>query len=120
MGFKQHGWFVPVSNGIREAAPARPSTCCLNLPVYPLGPRWEYLHIESWSYRVLVEDDNILDRKVFDRMLRSVGDSPKSAQRALEILEGEEYDWVLSDILMPGMSNSRSSFILLVESRRYL
>lgn len=62
-------FYLPVSNGIREAASVGSPIDLLpessNLPFRsPVG---------VISYLVLVEDDNMLDRKVFDGMLKSVG-----------------------------------------------
>jgi adenylate cyclase len=57
--------------------------------------------------QILVVDDNELNRDMLSRRLRSRGYSVTVAEdgsRALELLEGEGFDLVLLDIMMPGLS----------------
>ena len=57
--------------------------------------------------RVLLVEDNMQVRSFAEDLLKDLGcqvTSADSADRALELLAGEEVDIVLSDIVMPGMS----------------
>ncbi len=59
------------------------------------------------SRTVLIVDDEESAREVCVEILKSVGletATAESAQRALEILEGDPADFVLTDVRMPGMS----------------
>ena len=59
-------------------------------------------------YRVLVVDDTIINLKIMDRMLKQIGVAEiatvSSGREALNALSKQEYDLVLSDLQMPGMS----------------
>ena len=57
--------------------------------------------------RVLVVDDEERVRKLLTRLLQEEGHRVRAAssgREALEALEGEAYDLVLTDLTMPGMS----------------
>lgn len=58
--------------------------------------------------RVLVVDDTAINLKVLERMLRRIGieyvHCVESGTKALQVLEKEEFDLVLTDIQMPEMS----------------
>jgi len=59
----------------------------------------------SVSNKILVVDDELLNRKVMDGLLRTFGYTPilaESGRKALEILD-PSFDLVLLDIMMPGM-----------------
>ena len=60
------------------------------------------------KHRVLLVDDTLLNRKVFDRMLKMIGvgfvQTAESGHSALELLERENFDLVFTDIQMPTMS----------------
>lgn len=63
---------------------------------------------EFYQRRILVVDDNELNIKVAQRVLESLNfdiDSCKSGQECIDkINNGNEYDLILMDIMMPGMS----------------
>jgi CheY-like chemotaxis protein len=57
--------------------------------------------------RILVIDDEDVIRMLVVEILESVGydvTSAESAERALELLEKAEFDLVVSDVIMPGLS----------------
>ena len=60
------------------------------------------------KYRVLVVDDTLMNRKVFDRMLRRIGvavvKTVDSGAMALDMLQQESFNLVISDIQMPVMN----------------
>ncbi|GKY96479.1 hypothetical protein MPSEU_000607300 [Mayamaea pseudoterrestris] len=60
------------------------------------------------DYRVLIVDDIAINLKVLDRMLSRIGvhnvHCVGSGAKALEVLEVQEFDLVLTDIQMPEMS----------------
>jgi CheY-like chemotaxis protein len=62
---------------------------------------------------VLLVDDTLINRKVFDRMLRKIGISKSitvdSGYKALEALSDNHYDLVITDLQMPGMSGTELS-----------
>jgi signal transduction histidine kinase/ActR/RegA family two-component response regulator len=64
-------------------------------------------------YRVLVVDDTIINLKVLVRMLTRLGvgkvEAVDSGSSALEALEKDDYNMVLTDIQMPGMSGTELS-----------
>jgi DNA-binding NtrC family response regulator len=58
------------------------------------------------SYKILVVDDSATARAYFDDLLRKLGHQPslvEGAQQALEIMDKESFDLILSDLVMPGM-----------------
>ena len=63
--------------------------------------------------RVLLVDDTLINRKVFDRMLKKIGISQSvtvnSGEKALQELAKNNYDFVITDIQMPGMSGTELS-----------
>lgn len=63
-----------------------------------------------FDYRVLVVDDVLINRKVFDRMIKKVGISKSvtvdSGRNALDELSRNRYDVVITDLQMPGMSGT--------------
>lgn len=62
----------------------------------------------SYQYRVLLVDDTLINRRVFLKMLQRIGvvnaKAVESGMAALQALNAEKYDLVISDIQMPGMS----------------
>jgi light-regulated signal transduction histidine kinase (bacteriophytochrome) len=69
-------------------------------------------HVQASSaskYRILLVDDTLMNRKVFDRMLKRIGarciKTASSGQEALNELSTDTYDLVISDIQMPGMDS---------------
>src|SRR5687767_1743170 len=57
--------------------------------------------------RVLIVDDDSGQRSLLDSFLRGQGFDTipvSSGERALEVLQGEEIDMMISDVRMPGMS----------------
>ena len=66
-----------------------------------------------FDYRVLVVDDILINRKVFDRMVKKVGVSYSvtvdSGKKALEELSRNHFDLVITDLQMPGMSGTELS-----------
>ena len=60
--------------------------------------------------RVLFVDDTLINRKVILRMLRSIGVTNsvavESGEKALEELSSNDYDVVITDLQMPGMSGT--------------
>lgn len=81
----------------------------------PAGWRSDDRTIESSDLAgasVLVVEDNEMNRKVFSRMLRSVGvevDEAANGQEALEMVTSREYDAVLMDLQMPKMDGFEAS-----------
>jgi CheY-like chemotaxis protein len=65
------------------------------------------------GYRVLVVDDSIINLKVLFRMLTRLGvekvETVDSGRSALEALKKGDYNMVLTDIQMPGMSGTELS-----------
>ncbi len=63
--------------------------------------------------RVLLVDDTLINRKVFDRMLKKLGIScsvtVNSGEKALQELARNSYDLVITDLQMPGMSGTELS-----------
>lgn len=61
----------------------------------------------SRDHRVLLVDDMLINRKVFARMLKRIGvratKAVDSGHAALKALREDEYDLVISDIIMPEM-----------------
>jgi len=61
-----------------------------------------------YNPRVLLVDDTLINRKVFDRMLKKIGitesKTVESGVKALEELSESEYDLVITDLQMPGIS----------------
>lgn len=59
-------------------------------------------------WEILVVDDTLINLKVFDRMLRSIGvgrvKTVDSGRKALEALATEHFDLVITDIQMPEMN----------------
>jgi PAS domain S-box-containing protein len=62
------------------------------------------------SCRVLVVDDTLINLKVLDRMLKQVGvkfaTCVDSGYKAMQMLEENDYNLVITDIQMPGMSGT--------------
>ena len=62
------------------------------------------------KHRVLFVDDTLINRKVFTRMLQRIGISQQqtvgSGPEALDALKTNEFDLVLTDVQMPGMSGT--------------
>jgi CheY-like chemotaxis protein len=65
------------------------------------------------GYRVLVVDDTIINLKVLGRILTGLGvdkvETVDSGSSALEALKKDDYNMVLTDIQMPGMSGTELS-----------
>lgn len=58
------------------------------------------------TYKILVVDDSATARHYFHELLARLGHQPfvaESGKRALELLQNERYDLILSDLIMPGM-----------------
>lgn len=111
------------------------STFSLYLPlasVRPLGSEGSLtpalsetsVHVESDNlqeplstrYRILIVDDAIINRKVVARMLKRLGietvTTAESGREALGLLEGGDYNLVLTDIHMPEMSGTDLSITI--------
>jgi len=69
-----------------------------------------------FELRVLLVDDVLINRKVFYRMLKEIGVSNsvtvESGEKALEELAINEYDLVITDLQMPGMSGTELSLAI--------
>jgi signal transduction histidine kinase len=85
-----------------EAGPTNPTTSLVS-----------HRSASASKYRVLLVDDTLINRKVFDRMLKRVGvglvTTVESGVEALKALEAGEYNLVITDIQMPGMSGTELS-----------
>ncbi len=60
--------------------------------------------------RILVVDDELGIRKIFEKILRRAGHTPQaveSAERALELLEEHEFDLVISDLALPKVGGAQ-------------
>mmetsp|Transcript_22347 Transcript_22347/g.33784 ORF Transcript_22347/g.33784 Transcript_22347/m.33784 type:complete len:186 (-) Transcript_22347:168-725(-) len=66
--------------------------------------------VSDFKRRVLLVDDTLINRKVLERMLKKIGVSTvvtvDSGKKALEELSSNEYDLVITDLQMPGMSGT--------------
>lgn len=71
------------------------------------------VHTPIGSQRVLVVDDTIINLKVLERMLNRVGVTKlatvDSGAKALSLLEGQQFDLVITDIQMPEMTGTELS-----------
>jgi len=69
--------------------------------------------ISLFDLRVLTVDDMLINRKVFDRMLKRLGIknsvTVESGEKALEELSRNHYDLVITDLQMPGISGTELS-----------
>jgi CheY-like chemotaxis protein len=66
----------------------------------------EFSYFDCSNYRMLVVDDNEIDLKVFERLLRFYRikvDLINNGQEALEMYKRNHYDIIVVDHLMPGM-----------------
>ncbi|MBK8136400.1 MAG: response regulator [Chloroflexi bacterium] len=56
--------------------------------------------------RILIADDELLNRELLYRMLRSAAEVSEAAtgRQALDMIENEHFDLVLLDVLMPGLT----------------
>ena len=73
----------------------------------PVTAAGEIQQVTIAGRRVLVVDDSAVNRMVTDKILRSDGFEPvlaEDADRALDILGEQEFDILLLDINMPGLS----------------
>ena len=64
-------------------------------------------HPHSKAVRVLIVDDDAGQRSLLDSFLQSQGfatTTVSSGERALEVLNGGEFDMMISDVRMPGIS----------------
>jgi signal transduction histidine kinase/ActR/RegA family two-component response regulator len=106
------------TNGeVREERPPLPqqtnSTTNGARPKNPTAPLVSHRSASASKYRVLLVDDTLINRKVFDRMLNRVGvglvTTVESGVEALKALEAGDYNLVITDIQMPGMSGTQLS-----------
>ncbi len=71
---------------------------------------FEDLQLSTTQLRVLLVDDVLINRKVIGRMVKQVGVSDivtaDSGESALNELSENEYDLVITDLQMPGMSGT--------------
>lgn len=71
---------------------------------------FEDLQLSTTQLRVLLVDDVLINRKVIGRMVKQVGVSnivtADSGESALNELSENEYDLVITDLQMPGMSGT--------------
>lgn len=69
--------------------------------------------VATRKHQVLLVDDTLINRKVFERMLRRIGvglvKSVSSGSEALKELEEDLYNVVLTDLQMPNMSGTELS-----------
>lgn len=92
----------------------RPRLTCQKASATPHGSGALAGSVSSAAgYRVLVVDDTIINLKVLSRMLKRLGvervETVGSGSSALEALKKEDYNMVLTDIQMPGMSGTQLS-----------
>lgn len=76
-------------------------------------------HISLSECRVLLVDDILINRKVLLRMLKSIGVphavTAESGEKALRELAANQYDLVITDLQMPGMSGTELSIAINTE-----
>jgi len=89
--------------GAPSGAPPAPA---ITVPLAPV-PRPPARPVEPGSIRLLVVDDNELNRDMLSRRLGSRGyavELAEDGERALARLQGQAFDLVLLDVMMPGLS----------------
>jgi CheY-like chemotaxis protein len=94
-----------------QSAPGKGTKVTLRIPFRESGMTEEveaaFEPVVSGSLKLLVADDDLKARKFLNRYLTRVGhgvDSVASGEEALEMLEKGEYDLVITDLAMPGLS----------------
>ncbi|CAB9511876.1 Hybrid signal transduction histidine kinase K [Seminavis robusta] len=94
-------FYLPVA--LNDVALATPLD---HLPKQPVSPKSQGSFDET-MFQVLVVDDTIINLKVLERMLRRVGvgkvKTASSGEKALELLESENFNLVFTDLQMPHM-----------------
>lgn len=106
-------FFIPLASGFARAFGSEASLTPINADTN-LHASSDDLELSNTSdYRVLVVDDSVINRKVVSRMLRRVGietvAAADSGPSALELLEGGDFNVVITDIHMPEMSGPELS-----------
>jgi PAS domain S-box-containing protein len=94
---------TPVARGRRTAATPAPAAVVVGAATPPLPPR----RSSQVASKLLVVDDNALNRDMLSRRLRRRGYEVAVAEdgaQALEVVESDSIDLVLLDWMMPGLS----------------
>ncbi len=99
-----HETLVRVISGAKPAA---------RKPIVPVKP--DATLASRFPLRVLVCDDNLVNRKVALRLLQQLGyqaDAANNGQEAINALEAKPYDFVLMDVQMPVLDGMAATQII--------
>jgi len=87
---------LPTEQMIHNDSPTEPSTNITD----------SFDCVDFTLYKVLVVDDTLINRKVFDRMLKQIGIinvvTVESGEDALLEISANQYDLIITDLQMPG------------------